>query len=57
MKSNSNTKDTNQLTKAIKVVDEQMKKANSAQEHEALEQKMAELMEKLLYQIRPKASK
>lgn len=57
MKSMNNNKDTNHLTKAIKVIDEQMKKANSAQEHEALEQKMAELMEKLLYQIRPNASK
>ncbi len=57
MKSTDNNKDTQHITKAIKGIDEQMKKANSAQEHEALEQKMAELMEKLLYQIRPNASK
>jgi threonyl-tRNA synthetase len=47
-------KNTENITEAIKSIDERMKKAVSPKEHEDLEQKMAELMEKLLHQIRPK---
>ncbi len=47
-------KDTQNITDAIKSVDDRMKRAISPKEHEVLEQKMADLMEKLLCQLRPK---
>lgn len=50
-------KNTKNITDEIKSVDDRMKKAISPKEHEVLEQKMADLMEKLLYQIRPKEDK
>ena len=43
-----------QLASAIKEIDNRMKNARSAEEHSQLEKEMAELMQKLLKQMRSK---